>query len=375
MRLWASARYGIARGKDFCMWNGSHIVWAVVGLTFLTTSFARSQEQPPQDVTATDPEISAQAPIKEERAASGAFSGPGMGGGIGGPGMGAPGYRATWYPSRPVSSSAADLGLVRQSISGAVPIWRQGGDTVLLSAGVRNTLFFTDAILPDSQRAFPDELWNINMGLMYIHKFDNGWSSGLSATFGSASDRPFHSIHEMNVGFFGFLQVPARNERDSWMFSLMYSPVGNLTFPIPGIAYSWKPSDDLQVNIGIPFSVMWKPLEDLTLTFSYIPITNVNARATYRLMNGVNVYGGFEWLNEAYFLADRAEQRERFLAFEKRLISGVRWDIWKHAALDVNAGYAFDRYYGESENQISNLRDRVDISPGAFVGANLIVKW
>jgi hypothetical protein len=354
---------------------GWNIVWAMIGLAILTPSFVSGQDQSPQGVAEPDAEIPAQAPVKQERAASGAFGGPGMGGGMGGPGMGAPGYKATWYPSRPVSNSVADLGLVRQSLAGAVPICRQGGDTVLLTAGVRNTLFFTDAILPDTQRPFPDELWNINVGLMYIHKFENGWSSGISATFGSASDRPFHSIHEMNVGFFGFLQVPARNERDSWMFSLMYSPVGNLTFPIPGIAYSWKPSDDLHVNIGIPFSVMWKPVEDLTLTFSYIPITNVNARATYRVMNAVNVYGGFEWLNEAYFLADRAEQRDRFLAFEKRLISGVRWDIWTHAALDLNAGYAFDRYYGEGQNQISNLHDRVDISPGAFLGANLLVKW
>ncbi len=348
-----------------------HFGWAMFGSAFLATSFTWGQDQRPQGVAASDAESPAQAPIKEERVGGGAFGGSGMGGGMGGPGMGVPGFKATWYPSRPVSNSMADLGFVRQNLSGAFPVYKEDGDTVLLMAGVRNTLFFTDAILPDTQRPFPNELWNISVGQMYIHKFDNGWSGGLSTTFGSASDKPFHSIHEMNVGFFGFLQVPAKNERDSWMFSLMYSPVGNLTFPIPGIAYSWKPSDELHANIGIPFSVMWKPVEDLTLTFSYIPITNVNARATYRVTSGLNFYGGFEWLNEAYFLADRAEHKERFLAFEKRLISGIRWDIWKYAALDVNAGYAFDRYYGEGKNQFSNLHDRIDIRPGAFVGANL----
>ncbi|MCE9531865.1 MAG: DUF6268 family outer membrane beta-barrel protein [Planctomycetes bacterium] len=350
-------------------------VWTMIGTAFLATSFTWGQEQPAQSVAASDAEIPPQAPIKEENAGSRAFGGIGLGGGMGGPGMGVPGYKAAWYPSRPVSNSAADLGLVRQNLSGAIPIWREGGDTVLLMAGVRNTLFFTDAILPDTKRPFPNELWNISAGLMYMHKFDNGWSGGLSTTFGSASDKPFHSIDEMNVGFFGFLKIPAKNERDSWMFSLMYSPVGNLTFPIPGIAYSWKPSDELHVNIGIPFSAMWKPVEDLTLTFSYIPVTNVNARATYRVMDGLNIYGGFEWLNEAYFLADRADQKERFLAFENRLICGVRWDIWTHAILDLNAGYAFDRYYGEGQNQISNLHDRVVIKPGAFLGANLLVKW
>lgn len=294
---------------------------------------------------------------------------------MGGPGMGTPGYKATWYPSQAVSNTTGDLGLVRQNLSGAYPIWREAGDTVLLMAGVRNTLFFTDVLLPDTQRPFPKELWNISLGAMYLHKFENGWSGGISTTFGSASDKPFHSIYEMNVGFFGFLQIPVRNERDAWIFSVMYSPVGNLTFPIPGIAYSWKPSEDLHVNIGIPLSAMWRPVEDLTLTFSYIPIVNVNAHATYQLTKGLKIYTGFEWLNEAYFLADRADRKDRFLAFEKRLISGVRWDFWTHATLELNAGYAFDRYYGEGQNQISNLQDRVNIAPGAFVGANLLVRW
>jgi len=320
-----------------------------------------------------DAEIPAQPGIKQERF-DGGLSG---GAGVGGPGMGMPGYKATWYPSSPISNSPSqsDLGLVRQTLSGAYPIWREECDTVLLMAGVRNTLFSTNAILPDTQRPFPNELWNINAGLMYIHKFENGWSGGLKTTIGSASDKPFHSINEMNVSFFGFLQTAASNERDLWRFSLFYSPVGNVTFPIPGIAYIWKPSDDLNMSIGIPFSVKWVPVEDLTLTFSYIPVTNVSARATYRLMNGLDVYGGFEWLNEAYFLADRAVQQDRFLAFEKQLIGGIRWEIATHAVLDLNAGYAFDRYYGEGQNLFSNLQDQVDISPGAFIGANLLVKY
>jgi len=349
------------------MRNLRHFVMAMVGTTFLASNIAWGQDQRPQDDSVqTEPETPAPVPRKDESPLAGQFGGPGMGG---------PGLRAAWYPSRPVSNSLADLGFVRKSVSGAVPIWKNDGDILLLSAGVRHTSFFTNAILPDTQRPFPSELSNINLGLMYIHKFDNGWSGGLSTTFGSASDKPFHSIEEINVGFFGFLKVPAKNERDSWTFSIFYSPVGNVNFPIPGIAYFWKPSDDLQVSIGIPFSVKWKPIEDLTLTFSYIPVVNVNARATYQLTSPLNVYVGFEWLNEAYFLADRADQRARFLAFEKRLISGIRWDLTTHAALDFNAGYAFDRYFGEGRNQFSNLQDQVDISPGAFVGVNLLVKW
>jgi hypothetical protein len=306
------------------------------------------------------------------------MGGRGMSGmGVGGPGMGGPGYGATWYPSRPVSGSAPgeDLGLVRQNLSGGWPVWRSGGDALMLTAGVRNSMFFTDAILPDSHQPFPAELWNVHLGTNYMHRFDNGWSGMLGVNFGSASDKPFHSLDEMNVGFMSFLNIPVWDHRDAWRFMLMYSPVGNLNFPLPGAAYQWNPSDAFHASIGVPFSIVWRPVEDLTINLSYLPLTTVNARATYRLAGKVFVYSGFESLQEAYLLADRENAKDRFMGFEKRLLGGVRWDVWQHTTLDVNAGYAFDRYYGVGQNRIGNLHDQIDIAPGEFLSTSLRVRF
>ena len=156
---------------------------------------------PPSTQFAAPPtEITSAIPKEDNLPASGAegfgkggrgSDGPGMGGpGMGGPGMGGPGYGATWYPSRPVSNSTVgeDFGLVRQDVSAAVPVWRNGGDMLMLSAGVRNSMFSTDAILPDSHQPFPSELWDVHLGTNYMHKFDNGWSGMLGINFGSASD-------------------------------------------------------------------------------------------------------------------------------------------------------------------------------------------
>jgi len=63
------------------------------------------------------------------------------------------------------------------------------------------------------------------------------------------------------------------------------------------------------------------------------------------------------------------------MGFEQRLIGGVRWDVWRHAALDLSGGYAFDRHYGEGRNQGSSLHDRVDIAPGGFFGASLRFRY
>jgi hypothetical protein len=292
-------------------------------------------------------------------------------------GVSGAGYGATWYPSRPVSGpgSQGDFGLFRQDFSTSVPVWRDGDDCLLLSGGVRNSQFSTDAVLPDSHQPFPHELWNVRMGPNYLHKSDNGWSYGVGLSFGSASDKPFHSIDEMNFGFLSFLQIPARNERDTWRFLLMYSPVGNLNFPVPGIAYLWNPSDTLHVSIGLPPALWWRPLEDLTIDLSYLPLATVNARATYRLVDKLFVFAGFESRQEAYLLADRENENDRFMGFEKRLVGGVRWDVWRHAALETSAGYAFDRYYGVGQNGIRDLHDQVDIAPGPFVSANVRIRF
>jgi hypothetical protein len=74
-------------------------------------------------------------------------------------------------------------------------------------------------------------------------------------------------------------------------------------------------------------------------------------------------------------LADREVIADRFMGFEERLLGGVRWDVWKHAALEMNAGYAFDRHYGMGQNQIGNLHDQVDIAPGAFISTNFRVRF
>jgi predicted small lipoprotein YifL len=47
----------------------------------------------------------------------------------------------------------------------------------------------------------------------------------------------------------------------------------------------------------------------------------------------------------------------------------------RHATLDVNAGYAFDRYFGEGRNSGATLHDRVDVAPGAFLGATFRVRF
>lgn len=285
-----------------------------------------------------------------------------------------PGYGATWYPTS--SSGGADVGLVRQYISGGYPVWKDGGDAVMLTGSVRNAHFDTNLILPETLQPFPEDLWNINLGTMFLRKFDNGASGMVTLNFGSASDQPFHSIEELTYGLIAMYQTPARNERDKWQFMVFYSPVGNFNFPMPGIAYQWNPSEMFQMSIGLPFSLNWRPTERWVIELSYLPVLSVNAKASFLWTETVTLYGGFESFQETYLLAGRANNDDRFVGFEQRVISGVRWAAWSKASLDCHAGYAFERYFGTGQNQIGGgLDDQVDLPSGAFVGANFILRF
>jgi hypothetical protein len=332
----------------------------LVWLNFVGPVLLAQEQSPPQQ---EDPKPVAENRPTEPPSMMGAGMGPGMGG-IKAP----PGYSLTWYPSQSLSSQAGDLGLVRQQLGLGMPLWRDGGDMLLGTLNVRGTLFQTDALLPDSLQSFPDQLWAVNMGLNYMHRFDCGWSGGLMTSFGSASDRPFNSLREFNANIGAFVRIPAHNDRDSWLLGVMYMYGGALDFPLPMVAYLWNPSEQLQVNIGVPFSVKWKPSDDWRLSLSYMPLNNIRADVTHLLGEGWSVFGGYEFLNESYFLADRTEDRERFFVFEQKFYLGTRYDTEGFGTLEATTGYSLGRRFGQGVSQWGSLSDRVDVNPGYFLG-------
>lgn len=293
--------------------------------------------------------------------------GSGMGGGPFG-GSGGPGYGAMWFPPQPVTGQDVNFQLVQQNAAAMGPVWKGDHGIALLSLKVRNSHYFTDAILPNTQRAFPSNLWDVGLGLTYFHKFDGGSTLGIISGFGSESDRPFHSIDEMNVSLVTFLRKPTQNGRDAWMFGAMYSSSGTLNFPIPIIAYEWNPNERFKMNIGLPFSLEWKPRDDWTLNVTYLPLTNGNVLITKDLTERLHLYGGYRSVSDAYFLSDRVKKEERFFSVDQRVLLGLRWDLGEHFVVDFSSGYVFDRRYGEGENQGATWHDEVSVEPGAFIG-------
>lgn len=283
-------------------------------------------------------------------------------------------YRATWFPDEEVKGQPTNLGFVRQDLTLSCPIWQNCPDEWSVSAHVRSELFHTGAFFPDTGQAFPDELWNIRFGTTYRHLFDNGWNAGGTVSVGSASDKPFHSINEMTAGVNGFLRIP-QGEHNAWLFTLSYSSNSELPIPIPGVAFMWQPSDQLRMNIGLPFQVVYRPLDDLTFDFSYMLLTSVHARATYRVCPHVRLYAGYDWNNESYLPADRPNEEDRLFYYDQHLTAGLQFLVTRCATLDFSGGYTFDRFYFEGRSFSDRNQNRIDVGDGPFLSADFRVRW
>jgi hypothetical protein len=280
--------------------------------------------------------------------------------------------RSVWYPGQHVSGQSSDLGFVKESIGFTVPLYRDGPNSIAFNSNVGALIFQTHALLPDTGQPFPDTIWNIRFGMNYSHLFANEWFAMLGVSVGSASDRPFEAWRDVNFGLFGSLRIP-QGERNAWLLSLAYSPLSQLPFPVPGVAFQWWPNDWLRMNIGLPFQVILTPTPDWTFTASYMLLTTIHTQLSYRVAPCVRVYGGFDWTNEGFQLANRVNDRDRFLYYEKRLNVGAKLN-WGQFRFDVSGGWAFDRYFTEGQGAFGG-HDHLPIGNGPYFGLNASYRW
>lgn len=277
-----------------------------------------------------------------------------------------------WIPQQDVANAPGTLAMNGEQFDFAFPL-RIGPEGVWLAqSSVQRLELTSDAVLPDSGQPLPDELWHPQFGVMHFRTLANGWKAGGILSIGSPSDAPFEALRDVTVGFIGFLKIP-HGERNAWNLSLFYSPTGQLTFPVPGVSYTWRPNDRLRLDLGVPFALEYRPTDAWTLTAKYTPLVNAEALATRTLNEAWSLYGGYRTTNDAYFLADRTNDQERFYLFDQRLLLGVRRQLPWRLTLDFAAAYVFDRELFQAEQFSSGRQDQLDIEPG--VAGMLQLAW
>ena len=294
-------------------------------------------------------------------------------GGVGTLLMANPHLGMTWYPEQNTDQSGTTLGMERVYFQAGVPVYHRGNDTFVLTSHVDATSIQTNAILPTTKQAFPTQLFNIALGVNYFHPYENGNVGGIVFDMGSASDKPFQSGRDMLLSGTGFLLMP-QDEQSAWFVGVNASTNSQVLFglPIPGGGYFYHPSEDFQTIIGFPFSVVsWKPSRDWQLQYVWAFLTTMHARAVYQPTPAWQLYGGFDWTNENWRLAERVNEQNHFFYYEKKLAAGFLWWFKPNVGLEISGGWAFDRYFTEVHGFKLVGDNTVNIASGPYLSTQM----
>lgn len=296
-------------------------------------------------------------------------------GGLSGQGDRAPvRLRLEWLPERDLKGLDGRLSINSQALSLAFPLRfdADGRGLWLGLVGVRSLEVDTDTPLPDSGRQFPERFWDIDFGVMRLRSWEDGRRAGGMVRVGSPSDRPFAAWRDMAVTFLVFASIPS-GERNAWSVSLFYSPTGQIVFPLPGLAYVWRPSPQFEASLGVPFALTYQPSDSLTIQASYRPLNQVRVAARQRLGELWSITTSYETVNDAFWSSDRDNDRERTYFFDQRLTLGLRRDLPGGWHCEASAFYVFDRKVFQAERF---SRDRLDLLPiENGMGAALQIVW
>jgi hypothetical protein len=280
-----------------------------------------------------------------------------------------------WAPAVGVLDQADDLSMNAQFARVAAPIGvpEEGRPLWIAIAKFGRLEMATAAVLPDSGQAIPNQLWLVETGVTHIRPLHDGGTIGGTFLFGSASDRPYAAGRDLTLMAVGFWNRPAARENDEWSYSLFYSPTSQLPYPLPGIAYVWRPSDTFEAKIGVPPSLEYRPTDDWTLTVNYFPLVNFNATARRRLADSLALLAFYRTDTEIYFLADRLQDDQRFYVFDQRAAVGLEQTLGRGFVLEATAAYLFDRTLFQGTSFSSGRTDVVSLGSG--LGLSLQLLW
>lgn len=288
------------------------------------------------------------------------------------------GVGVSWYPRVPVRNQRAGMGLTNYQFGLTGPVYAGDNNLVFADLSTRVLDIRSNAILPDSRVRFPRSLWDVQAGGGYVRQFGDGWSWGATLNLGTASDRPFNSLGEATISTLAFIRKPS-GEQNGWLFYVVSTTNGQLgrNIPVPGLAYEYH-SDRLLAVVGFPFvTIDYRPADRWQFEFNYGAITDVLARTSYHVTDHARLFTAFEWTNQAWFRAARQHANTQFFMYEKRVEGGFGWKVHQRVDFYATGGYAFDRFFVESNGLGLGFRgrNRVDLAPGPFVAMQFELKY
>lgn len=274
--------------------------------------------------------------------------------------------RGAWQTN--VSEQDAQFAMIEHDLRLAAPLRQDETEQWLVMLRLRGIDIEGAARLPDTGDRLPDALYDPRLGLRYTRRLTNGWLAGVDAQIGSPGDRPYASSDEIAVNATAFARIP-HGGKNAWHFFLNFA--NNRDFanyvPLPGVGYEFHTDTRLNGLIGVPYSrLSYEPVERFSLRASYLIPRNIDAEAAWSLEGAGELFGGYEWDNSRWFRHDRADEDAALTWYEQRVKGGWRYRAGA-MSLELEGGYAFQRFWFEAEEYDDRGDNRIDVGDGPYL--------
>lgn len=285
-----------------------------------------------------------------------------------------------WFPVD-VAGQDDRFRALGQDLSISIPLYQADDRKWLLTPRVGVIQSEASARLPRSRdawdprtRPFPADLWNLQLGTAVERRLTNGWTVGGNVVIGSASDRPFAALDDCMAIANLFIRIPA-GERSAWRLYVNYNSARDFAggAPLPGVGYEFELESAFRGTAGFPLSDWrWQALEWLRFSGMYM-FPHVVRTELAAPLGGWEAFTGYDWNNEAFYLYDRRDDDDALRYYEQRVKLGLRAPRLFDGKLlvELEGGYAFQRYWFEGEDIGDRHRGALDLSDGPYARVQL----
>jgi len=265
----------------------------------------------------------------------------------------------------------------RAGVSIKAPIFKTEQDTWSVSTNYDTFNIDTDARLPSRQDQIPESFKDVELGLGFNRKLTDTKSWMISASVGSASDQPFadRKVTTVNVtGMYSFEDEPT----SSWIWLFNYS--NNRPFlneiPLPGFAYTYRPSKQFIGVFGIPFVfTRWEFVDKWYLSFVLFGVSKVKLEIAHAFMGPFQAVVGSEFDQTTFKRKNRFKDEHLFFYAESKVYAGLKAPVSDKIFGELLAGYAFDRSFYEVESFEKQNENKVRIENGPYLSLNLSARF
>ena len=130
-------------------------------------------------------------------------------------------YTGRFWSEEKVQDSSYDFAIQKHDFAFQTPIWQDQHNELALGLSADVRLVDSELILPEVNRKFPDELWDLNLGVSYRRKINQQWVGGVRAAIGSPSDKPFNSGDEIAYNGAAFARYDINKNNGMYFFPFL----------------------------------------------------------------------------------------------------------------------------------------------------------